>query len=66
MQEQNNQDRKGAENRSESVNENLVDRVGETNIYPVSEMKGASSDAEVHTPADLGQAGQIGETQDNE
>lgn len=45
---------------------NRVDKVGETNVYPVSEMDGASDSAEVHTPADLGKPGQIKEKDENE
>lgn len=46
--------------------ENRIDKVGETNVYPVSEMEGASDNAEVHTPADLGRHGQVGEREENE
>jgi hypothetical protein len=35
--------------------DNLVDEVGETNIYPVSEMEGASDDAKVHGEKSFGQ-----------
>lgn len=35
---------------------NLVDEVGETNIYPVSEMEGASDDAKIHSEASLGES----------
>lgn len=36
-------------------NDNLIDEVGETNVYPVSEMEGASEDAKVHGEASFGQ-----------
>lgn len=36
-------------------NQNRVDKVGETNIYPVSEMDGASDDAKVQDEASFGQ-----------
>ena len=36
-------------------NQNLVDKVGETNVYPVSEMEGASDNAKVHDEASFGQ-----------
>ncbi|HSK73613.1 MAG TPA: hypothetical protein VK892_18090 [Pyrinomonadaceae bacterium] len=41
--------------------ENRIDKVGETNVYPVSEMEGASDNAEVHAPAELGKPGQVEE-----
>ena len=46
--------------------ENRVEKVGKTNVYPVSEMEGASDSAEVHTPADLGKPGQVEERDENE
>ncbi len=33
---------------------NRVDKVGETNVYPVSEMEGAGDDAKVRSEASLG------------
>jgi hypothetical protein len=35
---------------------NRVDKVGETNVYPVSEMEGASDKAKVHSEASLGKS----------
>ena len=35
---------------------NKIDKIGETNIYPVSEMEGASDDAKIHDEATLGQS----------
>lgn len=37
---------------------NRVDKVGETNVYPVSEMEGAGRDAKVHSEASLGKSDQ--------
>lgn len=34
---------------------NLIDEVGETNIYPVSEMEGADDDAKVYSEKSFGQ-----------
>jgi hypothetical protein len=45
----------------EESNENSVDRVGETNIYPVSEMDQADDDAEVVTPAEINDSKESGE-----
>ena len=35
--------------------DNLIDKVGETNIYPVSEMEGASDDAKIQSESSFGQ-----------
>lgn len=51
------------EQRQESGEQKRVDKVGETNIYPVSEMEDANRTAEVHTPGDLGKPGQAGDTE---
>ncbi len=34
---------------------NKVDKVGKTNVYPVSEMKGAEDDAKIHDEQSFGQ-----------
>ena len=46
--------------------ENRIDKVGETNVYPVSEMEGESDNAEVHAPDELGKPGQVKEENENE
>lgn len=51
MQEQNNKN----EVKLPDNKENRVDKVGETGVYPVSEMEGASENAEVHPPKSFGQ-----------
>ena len=43
------------EDAKNSSDDNLIDEVGKTNIYPVSEMEGASEDAKVHGEASFGQ-----------
>lgn len=47
-------------NKQTNSDKNLVDKVGETNIYPVSEMEGASDEAEVHAEASLGRREDVG------
>lgn len=51
------------EEKQKSGDQKQIDKIGETNIYPVSEMEDASRKAEVHTPGDLGKPGQAGETE---
>lgn len=41
--------------------ENRVDEVGDTNVFPVSEMEEASKNAEVHAPGKIGEAEEDGE-----
>lgn len=48
-------DEKNLENKSADNEKNLVDKVGETNVYPVSEMEGASDNAKVHSEKSFGQ-----------
>lgn len=38
----------------QNTDDNMVDRVGETNVYPVSDMDGADEDAPVVPPGELG------------
>lgn len=39
---------------NQDVNDNLVDKVGETNVYPVSDMNEADEDAKIVPPTELG------------
>lgn len=35
--------------KNKNSDDNLIDEVGETNVYPVSEMEGANDGAKIHT-----------------
>ena len=44
-----------AQKQDKKTDDNLVDEVGETNVYPVSEMEGAGREAKVHGEKSFGQ-----------
>lgn len=46
----------GQTKQSKIDDKNRVDKVGETNVYPVSEMEGASDKAKVHSEASIGKS----------
>ncbi len=41
--------------KKDKSNDNSIDKVGETNVYPVSEMEGASDDAKIQSEGSFGQ-----------
>lgn len=55
-QEQNKQ----ATGKNTNSEQNRIDKVGETNVYPVSEMEGASDNAQVVPPKSFGQGDESG------
>lgn len=46
---------KQATGENTNAQQNHIDKVGETNVYPVSEMEGASDNAQVVPPKSFGQ-----------
>jgi len=44
-----------AQDQKTQKDNNRIDEVGETNVYPVSEMEGASDNAKIHDEASFGQ-----------